>query len=80
MYVFLNVCKQMTDVNLLLLNSNTWNHLTVCNKVSGIFTTCLTFLFFFFTSSPHDLILASGDFRRDPTMQELCCLGSPRSN
>ena len=29
MYIYLNVCKQMTDVKLLLLHSNTWNHLTV---------------------------------------------------
>ena len=29
MYIYLNVCKQMTDVKLLLLYSNTWNHLTV---------------------------------------------------
>ena len=26
MYVYLNVCKQMTDVELLLLHSDTWNH------------------------------------------------------
>ena len=26
------VCKQMTDVELWLLYSNTWNHLTVCKK------------------------------------------------
>ena len=30
MYVYLNVCKQMTDVKLLELHSNTWNHLTWC--------------------------------------------------
>ena len=29
-YIHLNVCNQMTDVKLLLLYSNTWNHLTVC--------------------------------------------------
>ena len=29
MYIYLNVCKQMTDIKLLLLHSNTWNHLTV---------------------------------------------------
>ena len=29
MYIYLNVHKQMTDVKLLLLHSNTWNHLTV---------------------------------------------------
>ena len=26
------VCKDMTDVELWLLYSNTWNHLTVCKK------------------------------------------------
>ena len=31
------VCKQMTDVKLQLLYSNTWNHLTVCKKCSGLF-------------------------------------------
>ena len=30
MYIYLNVCKQNTDVKLLLLQSNTQNHLTVC--------------------------------------------------
>ena len=29
MYIHLNDSKQMTDVKLLLLHSNTWNHLTV---------------------------------------------------
>ena len=29
MYIYLNVCKQMTDVTLLHLHSKTWNHLTV---------------------------------------------------
>ena len=28
--IHLNVCKQMTDVKLLLLYGNIWNHLTVC--------------------------------------------------
>ena len=28
MYIYLNVCKQMTDIKLLLLRSNAWNHLT----------------------------------------------------
>ena len=37
MYIYLNVCKQMADVKLLLLHSNTWNHLTVCKKSSGSF-------------------------------------------
>ena len=35
MYIYLTVCKQMNDVKLLLLNSNTWNHLTVCKKMSS---------------------------------------------
>ena len=35
MYIHLNVCKQMIDVKLLLLHSNTWNHLTVCKKMSS---------------------------------------------
>ena len=29
---FCFICKQMTDVKLWLLYSNTWNHLTVCKK------------------------------------------------
>ena len=29
MYIHLNECKQMTDVKLLLLHSNSWNHLIV---------------------------------------------------
>ena len=29
MHIHLNVCKQKTDVRLLLLHSKTWNHLTV---------------------------------------------------
>ena len=28
MYINSNVCKQMTDVKLLLLHRNTWNNLT----------------------------------------------------
>ena len=32
MYIYLNVYKQMIDVKLLLLHSNTWNHLAVCKK------------------------------------------------
>ena len=28
-YIYLNVCKQMTDVNLLLLHRHAWSHLTV---------------------------------------------------
>ena len=33
MYINLNVNKQMTDVKLLLLHNNTWNHLTVCKQM-----------------------------------------------
>ena len=32
LYIHLNVYKQITDVKLLLLYSNTWNHLTECKK------------------------------------------------
>ena len=32
MYIHLNVYKQMTDMKLLLLYSNTWNHLSVQKK------------------------------------------------
>ena len=32
-HIYLNVCKQMTDVNLLLLHNNSGNHLTVCEQV-----------------------------------------------
>ena len=32
MFIYLNVCKQMTDVKLLLLPSNTWNHLCAKKK------------------------------------------------
>ena len=32
MYIYLNVCEQMTDVKLWLLYSNIWNHLTVHKK------------------------------------------------
>ena len=32
MYNHLNVYKQKTDIKLLVLDSNTWNHLTVCKK------------------------------------------------
>ena len=31
-YIYLTVCKQMTDVKLLVLHKNTWNHLTVCKQ------------------------------------------------
>ena len=31
-YVYSFLCKQMRDVKLLLLHSNTWNHLTSCYK------------------------------------------------
>ena len=33
MYIYLNVCKQMTNVKLLPLHSNTCNYLTVCKKL-----------------------------------------------
>ena len=33
MYIYLAACKQMTDVKLLLLHSNTWNHLTVYKQM-----------------------------------------------
>ena len=32
MYISFDVCKQMIDVKLLVLHSNTWNHLTVRKK------------------------------------------------
>ena len=35
MYIHLNVCKQMTDITLLLLHSNTWNHLTLFKRMSS---------------------------------------------
>ena len=38
MNIDLNVCKQITDVKLLLLHRNTWTHLTVFkNMNSGLF-------------------------------------------
>ena len=33
MYIYLNVYKQMTDVKLWLLHSNTWNYLTVYKQM-----------------------------------------------
>ena len=33
MYIYLNVFKQITDVKLLLLHSNTWNHLPFCKQM-----------------------------------------------
>ena len=32
MYIYLNVCRQMTDVKLLLLHSNPWNPLCAKKK------------------------------------------------
>ena len=32
MYIYLNMCKQMSDVKLLTLHNNTWNHFTVWKK------------------------------------------------
>ena len=38
MYIYSNVCKQMTDVKLLMLRINTWNYLTVCKQmITGLF-------------------------------------------
>ena len=48
MYIHLNVCKQMTDVKLLLLYSRTWNHLTVCKKeVRVVSTKCVYWSYIF---------------------------------
>ena len=33
MYIYSNVCKQITDIKLLLLHNNTWNHLNVCKQI-----------------------------------------------
>ena len=33
MYIYLDVCKQMTDVKLWLLHSNTWNYLALCKQM-----------------------------------------------
>ena len=33
MYIHLNVCKQITDVKLLLLHSNTWHHFIVYKQI-----------------------------------------------
>ena len=33
MYINFNVCQQKTDVKLLLLYSNTWNHFTLCKQM-----------------------------------------------
>ena len=33
MYIYLNVCQQMTDVTMLLLHSNILNHLTVRKRM-----------------------------------------------
>ena len=30
------MCKQMTDIKLLLLDRNTWNYLTVCKQMIKI--------------------------------------------
>ena len=35
-----SVYKQMTDVKLWQLNSNTWNHLTVCKKELRLVLEC----------------------------------------
>ena len=36
MYIYLNVCKQMTDIELLLLLSNTQIHLNVGKQMTDI--------------------------------------------
>ena len=33
MHINLNVCKQITDVKLLLLHSDTWNLLAMCKQM-----------------------------------------------
>ena len=33
MNIYLNVCKQMADVKLLVSHSNTWNHLSVSKQL-----------------------------------------------
>ena len=33
MYIYLNVCKKMINVKLLLLYSKTWNHVTLCKRM-----------------------------------------------
>ena len=52
MYIYLNVFKQTTDARLLLLHSDTWNHLTMCKEKmsAGLFKdvinkTCLQILY-----------------------------------
>ena len=35
LYIYFNVLKRMTDVKLLLVHRNTWNHLTVCKQMSS---------------------------------------------
>ena len=40
MHIYFDVCKQMTDVKLLLLHSNTWNHLTVCKQMADVKLNC----------------------------------------
>ena len=41
MYIYLNMGKQMIDIKLLPVHSNTWNHLTVCKKLDQV---CLKML------------------------------------
>ena len=36
LFLHLTVCKQMTDVELLVIHSNSWNHLTVCKQMSNV--------------------------------------------
>ena len=58
-----SVCKQMTDVKLWRLYSNTWNHLTVCKKKSSgsfknvIYKMCL-YIFHHHHHHHHVMLLA----------------------
>ena len=54
MYIYLNVCKQITDFKLFLLHSNTWNHSTVYKNSLGFFKNvinwmCSQFLYLIYT-------------------------------
>ena len=35
MYIYLNVCEQVSDLKLFLLHSTSWNHLTMCSQISN---------------------------------------------
>ena len=36
LFNYLIVCKQMNDIELLVLDSHTWNHLTECRQMINI--------------------------------------------